>query len=97
LGRVDVTAPVRATFDEIPVDVVSTDLGLREECERQFRERVTEVVMPKLIGTADRAPVERRLIDEGRLSRDRFTGLDWDDLDDLLGPEAGDGRLDVGL
>ncbi len=97
LARLDVTFPVRATFDEIPVEVVSRDLGLREECERQFRERVTEVAMPTLIGAVGRPGLERRLVDEGRLSRDRFTGLDWDDLDDLLGPETGDGRLDVGL
>lgn len=97
LARLDMTRPVRVTLDDVPVDVVSEDLGLRAECERLFRERVTEVAMPVLITAADSPVVERRLMDEGRITRERFRGLDWDDLDDLLGPEVGDGRLDVGL
>lgn len=96
LARLDIRSPVRVTLEDIPVDVVQNDLGLRATCEQEFRERVTEVSIPALVATSDRSRLERRLLDEGRVTRDRAQGLDWDDIDDLLGPDMGDGRLDVG-
>jgi hypothetical protein len=94
LARLDVTRPVRATLDDLPVEIAVEDLGLRGECERQFRERVTEVAATALtcVGPIDG---ERKLLGEGRLDRARPHGLDWDDFDDLLGPETGGGGFDV--
>lgn len=97
LARLDIRAPVSVTLDEVPVDTIHDDLGLRAECELQFREQVTEVLMPALIARGAPSPTERRLMLEGRIGRARHHGLDWDDLNDLLGPEMGDRRLDVGL
>lgn len=96
LGRIDIARPVRATLDEIPIDVAHPELGLRAACEREFRDNVTEVVAPLMARGDGRCAAERRLVDEGRLSRTAPLGLDWDDLDDLLGPELGDRRRDVG-
>ena len=98
LARLDVCSPARVTLDDIPVEVIHEDLGLRETCEREFGERVREVITPVLARRTAESAAERRLLLEGRIERDRYPGLDWDDIDDLLGPEmGGDGRVDVGL
>ena len=97
--RLDVWKPVHVTLDELPVSVFHEDLGLRADCERLFRERVTEVSLPTLSTARDglsRSEAERQRLLDDRLDphspQARYPGLDWSDLDDLLDPTLDDER-----
>jgi len=41
-ARVDLFKPVRVTVDEVPVEVLIPDMGLESECEKEFKDKVTE-------------------------------------------------------
>ena len=80
------------TLDDIPINVAHEDPLLREACEREYRERVTEVQVLSTATLPDEAQAMARLRREGRISTDRYPGLDWSDLDDLLDPTLDDDR-----
>ena len=43
LARLDQFTPLRVTIDDLPVFCLYPDLGLRQECEILFKDRVTEI------------------------------------------------------
>jgi len=45
--RVDLFQPFQATFDNLPTQIDVGDLGLRDLCEAEFREKVDELVMQR--------------------------------------------------
>jgi len=45
LVRVDLFHPFAATFDGVPLQVHHEDLGLHDECEAEFHEKVEEIVL----------------------------------------------------
>jgi len=48
--RVDLYQPFHATFDNLPLQIAVGDLGLRDLCEVEFREKVDELVMQARVG-----------------------------------------------
>ena len=48
--RVDLFQPFHATFDMLPLLTYVPDLGLRDQCEAEFREKVDELVMHRRFG-----------------------------------------------
>lgn len=96
-ARLDIWHPsVHVTIDELPIAVFHEDLGLREECEREFQAKVREAPPLPVVATGPHAGLL-----EGRLDRDsiqsRFPELAWEDIDELLDPlGTGDGRFDGG-
>ena len=91
-ARIDIWHPVHVTLDDLPVSTFHADLGLREECERVFRERVTEA--PVVVPAASAS--HRRLFLAGHVDPDsavrRYPGLEWDDFDEVLDPFGDGGR-----
>ena len=90
-ARVDIWWPVHVTLDDLPIEVFHADLGLRTECEREFKERVTETAaLPSVTGLTARLLAEDR--GDSISPRTHFAELDWEELDDLLDPLGPDGR-----
>ncbi len=96
-ARVDIWHPVHVVLDELPISTHHADLGLREDCERIFRERVTEESSAaSMVPALHRGPLLGGPRDPAS-ARGRGTDLGWDDIDELLDPFGdGDGRFDVG-
>ena len=87
--RVDLFQPFHATFDNLPLQIDVGDLGLRDMCETEFREKVDELVMKGRIGPHSGCQVDNRT----RVPRhdppwpheqhdDEWDGDDWELPDD---------------
>jgi len=90
LVRVDLFHPFVATFDDLPLVIDVGDLGLRDQCEAEFREKVREVAL-----------VSRRLGRQvGTLAPAPFADPPWlrdeDDGHILVEPDAEDWWEDGG-
>ena len=75
LARLDQFTPLRVTIDDLPVFCLYPDLGLRQECEILFKDRVKEIRQTAFPGH------------RGALGREHPFEADWPDWDDL---EPGD-------
>jgi hypothetical protein len=95
-ARLDIWHPTHVVMDGLRVSVHHADLGLREDCERLFRERVRECA-PAAQALASLGVGTRAFLD-GRIDhaspRARTRAPSWDDLDDPLDPFHGDGGFD---
>ena len=92
--RIDQYTPLRLTIDEIPIRLHHEDLGLRDECAKEFAEKVEEIRLTVRHG-------RRRGRQVDNLTRVGFADPPWpdhhdEDDDHLLGDPNDDGWDDDG-
>lgn len=94
LCRVDVFKPIRLCVDEVRMDLILPDMGLEEECKKEFAARVTE----KSYLCEPYKPLDPKRREEiSRLSEEEITNMlctgeiDWWEVEEVQNEELMEG------